>query len=163
MWSCDLGIPSWCGTLYVARSHFVRVCHVIGEHPLCVTFCISQITRSHFMQVSHVIGVHPFCVTFCVYMPSGYFQITFHVSFSCDPAVWEHPLDVIKSIRSCYCNNNVYVCKQLRPDQSAFKQYDQCPVFQSIVSLTSLLVTNSLTAVAKVFSNTLIFLLKKCE
>ena len=37
------------------------------------------------------------------------------------------------------------------------------PVAQSIVSLTSLLMTNSLTVVSKVFSNTLIFLLQKCE
>ena len=34
---------------------------------------------------------------------------------------------------------------------------------QSIVSLISLLMTNSLTVVVKVFSNTLIFLLQKCE
>ena len=33
----------------------------------------------------------------------------------------------------------------------------------SMVSLTSLLMTNTLTVVAKVFSNTLIFLLQKCE
>ena len=37
------------------------------------------------------------------------------------------------------------------------------PVVQSIVSLTRLLMTNSLIIVAKVFSNTLIFLLQKCE
>ena len=37
----------------------------------------------------------------------------------------------------------------------------QGPVVQSIVSLVSLLMTNSLTVVAKVFSNTLIFLLQK--
>ena len=37
------------------------------------------------------------------------------------------------------------------------------PVVQSFVSLTSSLMTNSLTVVAKVFSNTLIFLLQKCE
>ena len=36
-------------------------------------------------------------------------------------------------------------------------------VVQSIVSLVSWLMTNSLTVVAKVFSNTLIFLLQKCE
>ena len=36
------------------------------------------------------------------------------------------------------------------------------PVFQSIVNLTSSLMTNSLTVVAKVISNTLIFLLQKC-
>ena len=35
------------------------------------------------------------------------------------------------------------------------------PVFQSFVSLTSSLMTNLLTAVAMVFSNTLIFLLQK--
>ena len=34
---------------------------------------------------------------------------------------------------------------------------------QSIVSLISLLMTNSLTVVVKVFSNILIFLLQKCE
>ena len=34
-----------------------------------------------------------------------------------------------------------------------------CPVVQSIVNLTSLLMTNYLAVVAKVFSNTLIFLL----
>ena len=39
----------------------------------------------------------------------------------------------------------------------------QGPVVQSIVSLMSLLITNSSTAVAKVFSNTLTFLLQKCE
>ena len=37
----------------------------------------------------------------------------------------------------------------------------QGPVVQSIVNLTSLLMTNLLTVVAKVFSNTLIFLLQK--
>ena len=37
------------------------------------------------------------------------------------------------------------------------------PVVQSVISLTSLLMTNSLTVVAKVFSNTLIFVLQKCE
>ena len=35
-----------------------------------------------------------------------------------------------------------------------------CPVVQSIVSLSSSLMTNSLTVVSKVFSNTLIFLLQ---
>ena len=35
------------------------------------------------------------------------------------------------------------------------------PVVQSTVSLTNLLMTNSLTVVAMVFSNTLIFLLKQ--
>ena len=40
---------------------------------------------------------------------------------------------------------------------------NQSPVVQSIVSLSSFLMINSLTVVAKVFSNTLIFLLKKCE
>ena len=39
----------------------------------------------------------------------------------------------------------------------------QGPVVQSIVSLTDLLLTNLLTVVAKVFSNTLMFLLQKCE
>ena len=38
---------------------------------------------------------------------------------------------------------------------------DQGSVVQSIVSLTSLLMTNSLTVVAKVFSNTLIFFVAK--
>ena len=37
------------------------------------------------------------------------------------------------------------------------------PVVQSIADLTSLLMTNWLTVAAKVFSNTLIFLLQKCE
>ena len=36
-------------------------------------------------------------------------------------------------------------------------------VVQCIVSLMSLITTNSLTVVAKVFSNSLIFLLQKCE
>ena len=40
---------------------------------------------------------------------------------------------------------------------------EQGPVFQSFVSLTSLLMTNSLTVVAKIFSDTLICLLQKCE
>ena len=39
----------------------------------------------------------------------------------------------------------------------------QGPVVQSIISLMNLLMTNSLTVVAKVVSNTLIFLLQKCE
>ena len=39
---------------------------------------------------------------------------------------------------------------------------DQGPVVQSIISFTNSLMTNSLTVVAKVFSNTLIFLLQKC-
>ena len=39
----------------------------------------------------------------------------------------------------------------------------QGPVVQSIVSLMSLLMKNLLTVVAKIFSNTLIFLLQKCE
>ena len=40
---------------------------------------------------------------------------------------------------------------------------DLGPAVQSIISLTSLLMTNLYTVVAKVFSNTLIFLLQKCE
>ena len=39
----------------------------------------------------------------------------------------------------------------------------QGPVVQSIVSVTSSLMADSLTVVAKVFSNKLIFLLHKCE
>ena len=39
----------------------------------------------------------------------------------------------------------------------------QGPILQSIVSVTSSLMTNSLTVVAEIFSNTLIFLLQKCE
>ena len=39
----------------------------------------------------------------------------------------------------------------------------QYKVVQSIVSLTNSLMANSLTVVAKVFSNTLILLLQKCE
>ena len=39
--------------------------------------------------------------------------------------------------------------------------FNQGPVVQSIVSLTSSLMTKVLTVVAKVFSNTLIFLLQK--
>ena len=39
----------------------------------------------------------------------------------------------------------------------------QGPVVQSIVSLTSFLITNSLAVVGKVFSDTLIILLQKCE
>ena len=41
-----------------------------------------------------------------------------------------------------------------------FESTHQGPVVLSIVSLTSLLMTNLLTAVAKVFSNTLIFFCK---
>ena len=37
------------------------------------------------------------------------------------------------------------------------------PFVQSNVNLTSLLTTNALSVVAKVVSNTLIFLLQKCE
>ena len=40
---------------------------------------------------------------------------------------------------------------------------NQGPVVQSMVSLRSLLMTNSLVVIARVFSNTLIFLLQKCE
>ena len=40
---------------------------------------------------------------------------------------------------------------------------DLDPVVKSIFSLTSLLMTNLLNVVAKVFSNTLICLLQKCE
>ena len=39
----------------------------------------------------------------------------------------------------------------------------QSLVVQSVVSLTSSLMTKSLTVVVKVFSNTLIYLLQKCE
>ena len=39
----------------------------------------------------------------------------------------------------------------------------QGPFVQSNVSLTSLLMANTLTGVANVFSNTLLFLLRKCE
>ena len=42
-------------------------------------------------------------------------------------------------------------------------EIDQGPIVQSIISLASLLMTNSLNVVAKVFSNTLIFLLQKYE
>ena len=46
----------------------------------------------------------------------------------------------------------------------AFGRYFcQGPVVQSIVSLMSSLMTNSLIVVAKVFSDTLIFLLQNCE
>ena len=37
------------------------------------------------------------------------------------------------------------------------------PIVQRIVSLMSFVMTNSLTVVAKVFSNKLIFLQEKCE
>ena len=40
--------------------------------------------------------------------------------------------------------------------------FSKSPVVQSIVSLTGLLMTNLLTVVAQVFSNTPIFLLQKC-
>ena len=40
---------------------------------------------------------------------------------------------------------------------------NRVPVVQSLVSLTNSLMTNFLTVVAKVFSNTLIFLLQKFE
>ena len=40
---------------------------------------------------------------------------------------------------------------------------NQGPAVQSIVSLTSSIMTNLLTVVAKVFLNILIFLLQKCE
>ena len=43
------------------------------------------------------------------------------------------------------------------------KEENQGPVVQSIVRLTSMLMTNLLTVVAKVVSNTMIFLLLKCE
>ena len=46
---------------------------------------------------------------------------------------------------------------------AAFDISFQGPVVQSSVCLTSLLMTNVVTVVAKVFSNTLIFLLQKCE
>ena len=42
-----------------------------------------------------------------------------------------------------------------------FCQRNLSPVVESIVSFTSLLMTNSLTVVAKVFSNTLIFFQQK--
>ena len=45
----------------------------------------------------------------------------------------------------------------------AYKSISLGSVVQSIISLTSSLITNSFTVVAKVFSNTLIFLLQKCE
>ena len=44
---------------------------------------------------------------------------------------------------------------------STVKDHNQGPVVQSIVSLKNLLITNSLIVVAKIFSNTLIFLLEK--
>ena len=40
---------------------------------------------------------------------------------------------------------------------------NQGPVVQRIIRLTSSLMTNSLTVVAKVIPNTLIFLLQKCK
>ena len=46
---------------------------------------------------------------------------------------------------------------------STLKERLRGPVVQSIVSLMMALMTNSLTIVSKVFSNTLIFLLQKCE
>ena len=55
---------------------------------------------------------------------------------------------------------------QTRSHSLNVTEYDVCvyilgPVVQSIVSLTTSLMTKSLTGVAKVFSNTLIFLLQK--
>ena len=56
--------------------------------------------------------------------------------------------------------------KQCRPIircQILSTPFAQGPVFQSTISLTSLLITNLLTVVAKVFSNALIFFgCKKC-
>ena len=81
--------------------------------------------------------------------------------------------------------NNIFSFEQLGPDKKLISlqislcrlnslhwvamessyglENDQSPVVQSIISLTSLLMTNLLTVVAKVFSDTLIFLLQKCE
>ena len=55
-----------------------------------------------------------------------------------------------------------HLCSQISLDWP-MRNNDQGPDVQSMVSLTSLLITNSLTVLAKVFSNTLIFLLQKCE
>ena len=55
----------------------------------------------------------------------------------------------------------VYSWNNIRIKNEGFTSKNQCLVMQSIVSLTSSLMTNSLFAVvAKIFSNTLIFLLK---
>ena len=61
-------------------------------------------------------------------------------------AILEYPLAVSYSVGSDQTGNNLVYLG---------------PVVQSMVSLLSLLMTNSLTAVAKVFSNTFIFLLQK--
>ena len=60
---------------------------------------------------------------------------------------------------------NLHIWMQLscsRQDYHTYPKY-MGPVVQNIVSLTSLLMTNSLTVIAKVFSNTLKFLLQKCK
>ena len=57
----------------------------------------------------------------------------------------------------------IFSCWDIHCEYSIGLGKIQGPVVKSIVNLTSLLMTNLLTVVAKVFSNTLIFLLQKCE
>ena len=72
------------------------------------------------------------------------------------------------SERDCYANEQTQSHKHRLPLKrfgkslsSSFNYLD--PVVQSFVSLTcNVSLTNSLTALAEVFSNTLIFLLQKC-
>ena len=73
------------------------------------------------------------------------------------PTLWAKTLMCIKD-ESCFWRS-WDALKQVYHWQH--KQRD--PGVQSMVSFTSLLMTNLLTVVAKVFSNTLIFLLHKCE
>ena len=67
-------------------------------------------------------------------------------------------------------SHNICFYGEIRKILSGYPSYldiwldpEQGPGVQSIVSLTSSLMTNLLTVVAKVFSNTLIFLLPKFE
>ena len=91
-------------------------------------------------------------VFLCKQILIGHFVTTWQCS------ICHHPID--NQVRSIY-SIEVGSCAMKRSSQSACTISDQGPVVQSMVSLMNVLMTNSLTAVAKVFSNTLIFLLQK--
>ena len=59
---------------------------------------------------------------------------------------------------------NLNISKKNNSDlEIYFLTANQGPVVQKIISLTSVLLTNLLSVVANIFSDTLIVLLQKCE
>ena len=74
-----------------------------------------------------------------------------------------HPHKTLETI--CMKCQNLFSKKNKKKkiNMSSAENFTQGPVVQSIVYLKSSLMTNSLSIVTKIFSDTFIFLLQKCE